>query len=257
MSLLEIRDGGVILLCQRSRKIPRHHHPHVILLGLDRRNHLQVGRVEVVIQVVLHQHAYAKARYVGRVAGNPALDRYKQLGALPLKHLGRHLVAGCPVVHVWQEPLHRLQTRPIVAQLRDDESVELVLVEVGMRKVVQEVANVLALGQTLRQPAELRRAHANGRARINRGHELALEVPVCGILQTEELFPDGVGDHARTSPPAAKIILYPECSRDRPRGDRWTRHLASQRQQPASGVPRDACRRHDLLLIGDGELANV
>lgn len=124
------------------------HHPHVVLFGLDRCHHVHTGRVEVV-QVMLHQHAYPEAHRVRRIAKGPAPDGVEQLGAIPLEHLGGHLVAGYPVVHVWDETLDFPQAGLVVAQFRDNEGVELVLVEVGVRKVVQEDADVFSLDHPL------------------------------------------------------------------------------------------------------------
>ena len=103
-----------------------------------------------------------------------------------LESLGRELVAGCPVIDVGEKVVHTLNALAIVFQLRQDEGVKLVLVEVGVGQCVQECPDVFLLGQFFCQCAEVGSAYPDYGVGGYCRDKLALKVPVLFVLQCVE-----------------------------------------------------------------------
>ena len=88
---------------------------------------------ERVVQKMLHQHADGKTNGISLRRFQPFAHAGEQFGLVLPERFGGELVAGRPVVHIGQEPLHFRNASAVLPDLRTDEGVEMVLVEIPVR----------------------------------------------------------------------------------------------------------------------------
>ena len=63
--VLDVREDGIVLLCQRRSKVPGDHHIDVILFRADFCDHFRIRRVKISVKEVLHQHPDSEADGIG------------------------------------------------------------------------------------------------------------------------------------------------------------------------------------------------
>lgn len=118
-AVLDVREGGCILLGKRRCEIPRDHHVDVIFLRFYARDPFEVYRLEVAVQKMRQQHPDCKTDRIGLAGGKPRFDLFEQLRQVLFEHFRRELVAGRPIVDERQKRFRRRHGLVIIADLLD------------------------------------------------------------------------------------------------------------------------------------------
>ena len=149
-SFFQIRHRGVRLLCQRRSKIPGDHHIYIVFPGTDFRYPLQIYRIKIILQKVLHQHSDAEPDHIGLLRGHPFPDLFRKHLRMFPKAFRRQLIAGRPVVDIRQEPVQLLQALGRIPYFRQNKGVKLILFKSLVRKLPEERFDVFPFFQFLR-----------------------------------------------------------------------------------------------------------
>ena len=112
---------------------------------------------------------------------HPCRDGGKQFVLVPAEASGRELVARCPVVHEGEEALHLVEAATEVLHRREDEGVQLVLVEGRVGQGGDKRFRLAALQQLLGQAAEEGRPHADDAFRGDVREQFPLECSIAVI----------------------------------------------------------------------------
>ena len=81
---------------------------------------------------MFHQHPHGKTDLIGLTGINPFPDMNRQFLPVFLKYLGRHLVTGCPVVHIGQKVADLFHTAVKVFYPGDDKGMKLVFIKISV-----------------------------------------------------------------------------------------------------------------------------
>ena len=171
----------------------------------ERRTELNLTMPELGKRVGVNKSTIQRyeADGVDPIGGHPAAYLPGQPWQLLLQALGRHGIAGGPVVHIRKERVQRRDACVVVRDALDQEGVEVVLllIEVGQHR--HEGRSVLRFAQLDGIFAQLRRTHADDPLRRHRGRELRREVPVLCILHCKQAHAD-----SRFHPTHAFFLLF-------------------------------------------------
>lgn len=102
------------------------------------------------------------------------------------QRLGRKLITRRPVIHKRQKSVHKCKALVEVLRMLYEKRMQLVFLKGFVRQRIQKR---LLLRRSFKFPgqlAQLRRAHAEDRLRIDIGDEFLLEATISGVLQFHE-----------------------------------------------------------------------
>ena len=136
--LRNIGKCRLILLRQRSGKIPGCHHPDIVIFVPDRCSHFPIYRLKILVQEMIHQHFDSKPDGIGMICPDPASDARQQVFSVFLKYFGAELVTGCPVIDVRQEGFYAGNRSLKVHFPLQQEILYLVLFKATVRESIQK-----------------------------------------------------------------------------------------------------------------------
>ena len=139
---------------------------------------------------MIHQHPDPEPDGVSVLCADPGPDLFKKLHPVFPEHFRPHLVAGRPVVNIRQKPVHFRGAPLIILHFRNDKRMQLILLKVRMRKIIEKHRYVLPLSQFLRIFAKCRRPHSDHGHAVLRRDETCLKIPVLFILQCVQSLSD-------------------------------------------------------------------
>ena len=146
-----------------------------------------------------HQHADGEADGVDIRRIQPAEDVREELLTSGAEQLGRHHIAGRPVVHKGEKPVE-LRDEPVeIADGLQKKGVQIVFFVIGVRQLAEKILRLRRFGKLLRQSAQLRRAHADDAVFGDGGDEFGVKIVVSAVLQGKKTGLNRC--HAGYSPP--------------------------------------------------------
>ena len=101
---------------------------------------------------------------------------------MPAKHMRRQLVAGCPVVHIWQEGVYSTDCRRVILSSGQNERVKLVFIKKIVWKLAKKFIYALTAAKLPGIRAQSGCSHADDTLLWNRRKELALKLLIFYIL---------------------------------------------------------------------------
>ena len=157
------------------------------------------------------------------------------------KHLGAEAVAGGPVVDIGQEFFGLGQRCAVIPDGFDQEGMEIVFFIVVVRQCLQERFRLRGTCQLLCQLAQGRCPHTDDFFFRHGGHQRALKVPVCLILQAEQLRPDGLNFCLHHVPLLLHLALLYQTPPQKQSGfARFFRRFAARQNSGWTFVPEHA-----------------
>ena len=99
------------------------------------------------------------------------------------KHFGRHDVANCPVVYVWQEFFCKADAFFVVLNLRDEKTMKHILIVVFVRQLLKEILAFCFFGKFFCELAQHRHTDAYETVFWHTRCQLGLKSSVLLILQ--------------------------------------------------------------------------
>ena len=134
-----------------------------------------------------HEHFHAEAAGVGVRTVHPAADVIDQVCRVLFEWERPYEVAGRPVVHIGEKHVERGNGFGIVLYLVYEHAVQVVLVEILMRKCAHELCRLRRSGKLLGIAADGGLADADDRLLRDGRQQTRVKVPVLLILKREEL----------------------------------------------------------------------
>ena len=136
---------------------------------------------------MLHEHSYTETHSVSVTVGNPSPYPWKQFFLVLAEDLWRQLVACCPVVDIRQEKRYGIDTSFEILDAGNDESMKLVLIEIGMGKIIQKFLHIIPFRYPFCKLTQIGRTYPDNRFRFDCRQYSALEISVSCILEALKL----------------------------------------------------------------------